>query len=182
MDEPFAQSWFLRKHDGGSVFGPLSFEQLALWASLARIAPNDLLSTDQVYWIKAPMLPQLRMDWLLELTSEHFYGPTTLDAILEFLRLGEINEETFVINTCNGTRRQLREMPALLEMAWPTPAKNRLQGESHESEPELTGISIGPQERIHDLEQSLRKERRALSEAEQRYADLEQKYRELLDR
>jgi hypothetical protein len=181
MDEPFAQSWFLRKHEGGSVFGPLSFEQLSLWASLARSRPTIALDRSSLL-IKAPMLPQLRMDWLLELTSEHFYGPATLDAILEFLRLGEINEETFVINTCNGTRRQLREMPALLEMAWPTPAKNPLQGESHGSEPELTGISIGPQERIRDLEQSLRKERRALSEAEQRYADLEQKYRELLGR
>jgi hypothetical protein len=41
------QSWFLRKHEDGSIFGPLNFDQLAHWASTAQIAPHDVLSTDQ---------------------------------------------------------------------------------------------------------------------------------------
>jgi hypothetical protein len=109
------QSWYLRKHEDGSIFGPVRFDQLARWASTAQIAPHDALSTDQRTWTKAPMLPQLGMDWLVEVTSEHYYGPTTLGAIQEFIRLGEISEDTFVINACDGTRRQIQEMRELLE-------------------------------------------------------------------
>ena len=44
----------------------------------------------------------------------------------------------------------------------------------------FAGISLRLQERIRDLEQTLREERRALTETEQRYATLEEKYRELV--
>jgi hypothetical protein len=183
MEQPSNQSWFLRKHGDGSIFGPLPFEQLALWASTAQIAPHDLLSTNQQTWIKAPMLPQLEMDWLVEITSEHYYGPTTLGAIQEFIRFGEINEETFVINTCDGTRRQIEEMPALLEMARANAASDVAEREAALiNEPAATGISIRLQERIRDLEQTLREERRALMESEQRYQELEQQYQELAQR
>ncbi len=111
------QSWYLRKHEDGSIFGPVGFDQLARWASTAQIAPHDALSTDQRTWTKAPMLPQLGMDWLVEVTSEHYYGPTTLGAIQEFIRLGEISDDTFVINACDGTRRQIQEIRELLESA-----------------------------------------------------------------
>src|ERR1700747_3598745 len=97
MDASSNQSWFLRKHQDGAVFGPLSFDQLSRWASTARIAPRDALSVDQRTWMKAPMLPELGMDWLVEVTSEHYYGPTTLGAIQEFIRLGENNEDTFFL-------------------------------------------------------------------------------------
>ncbi len=50
------------------------------------------------------------------------------------------------------------------------------------SEPAAAGISIRLQERIRDLEQTLREERRALAEAEQRYERLEGKYNALLQR
>ncbi len=180
MEQPSNQHWFLRKHGDGSIFGPLSFEQLALWASTAQIAPHDSLSTDQQSWIKAPMLSHLGMDWLVEITSEHYYGPTTLGAIQEFIRLGEINEDTFVINTCDGTRRQIQEMPSLLEMARAEADADTIENESlPANEPAATGISIRLQERIRDLEQALREERRSLMEAEQRYQELEQKYLEL---
>jgi hypothetical protein len=177
------QSWFLRKHEDGSIFGPLRFEQLARWASTAQIAPHDALSTDQQTWTKAPMLPQLGMDWLVEVTSEHYYGPTTLGSIQEFIRLGEINEETFVINACDGTRRQIQDMRELLETA---PGNAEAAANDSESsrptEPAAAGMSIRLQEEIRDLEENLREERRALTESEQRYQKLERKYQELVRR
>src|SRR3954463_4452307 len=111
MESLAAQDWFLRKHEDGQIFGPLPFAQLIRWASSAQVAPHDIVSTDQVTWVKAPMLPELGMDWLVEVTTERFYGPTTLGAIQEFMRLGEINGETFVINSCDGSRRRVSEMP-----------------------------------------------------------------------
>ena len=101
-------SWYLRKYEGGGIFGPLPFDQLSRWASKARVAPRDLVSSDQENWMKAPMLSELGMDWLVEVTSERYYGPTTLGAINEFVRLGEVTPENFVINTCDGSRRKIQ--------------------------------------------------------------------------
>jgi hypothetical protein len=178
MEEPSNQRWYLRKHEDGSVFGPLSFNQLAQWASTAQVAPHDAISADQLTWVKAPMLPELGMDWLVELTSEQYYGPTTLGAIQEFIRLGEIDGETFVINSCDGTRRQLQQIPELHEELL-SAGTAQMDEAAVSTEPSATGISIDLQDRIRDLEQSLLEERRALEEAEERYRQLEQKYLEL---
>ena len=171
MDEPSSQRWFLRKHEDGIVFGPLSFEKLTAWAFSAQIAPHDLISSDQQTWIKAPMLAQLHMDWLVEVTSERYYGPTTLGAIQEFIRLGEIDQETFLINTCDGTRRQVGEIPSLVPRARPEMAAATME-EAPQSEPATSGISVDLQERIRELEQSLLEERRAYQELERRYQEL----------
>jgi hypothetical protein len=174
------QRWFLRKHEDGSTFGPVQFDQIARWAAAAQIAPHDTLSSDGQTWLKAPMLSQLGMDWLVELTSEHYYGPTTFGALQEFIRLGEIDGGTVVINTCDGTRRQIREMPDL----WGT---SELQVEDQIEiqlgdpvAPAVAKMSLHLQERIRDLEQTLQEKRRALAESEQRYAELERKYQDLL--
>ncbi len=182
METPSGQQWFLRKHGDGSIFGPLTFEQLTTWASSAQIAPHDAVSTNQEMWTKAPMLPELGMDWLVELTTEHYYGPTTLGAIQEFLHLGEISGESFIINSCDGTRRQISEMPGLLLNIAPVTEEKPVPSSEHVSmaEPATTRMSIGLQDRIRELEQSLREERRALAEAEQRCAELERKCQELV--
>lgn len=174
-----AQEWFLRKHEDGNIFGPLSFDQLARWASSAQVAPHDVVSTDQATWTKAPMLPELGMDWLVEVTTERYYGPTTLGAIQEFMRLGEINQETVVINSCDGVRRRINEMPQVLPQIIAEETESDPIAEGTSVEPAASGMSIDVQDRIRDLEQSLREERRALREAEERYRALELKYQEL---
>jgi hypothetical protein len=182
METPSGQQWYLRKHGDGSIFGPLSFEQLAAWASSAQIAPHDALSTNQEMWMKAPMLPELCMDWLVEVTTERYYGPTTLGAIQEFLRLGEISGETFIINFCDGARKQISEMPGLLLNTEAIEEANPAPSSEHVSllEPAATRMSIGLQDRIRDLEQSLREERRALAESEQGCAELERRFQALI--
>jgi len=167
-------SWYLRKYDDGGIFGPLPFDQLSRWASKARVAPRDLVSSDQETWMKAPMLSELGMDWLVEVTSERYYGPTTLGAINEFVRLGEVTPENFVINTCDGSRRKIQEITPFFP--------NQIEeGDALvEQTPAATGMSIKFEERIRDLERSLGEERRALQEAEVRYRELEQRYQELL--
>jgi hypothetical protein len=167
-------SWYLRKYDDGGIFGPLPFDQLSRWASKARIAPRDLVSSDQQNWMKAPMLSQRGMDWLVEVTSERYYGPTTLGAINEFVRLGEVTPEDFVINTCDGSRRKIHEIASFFTTAIED------GGVLVEGSPAAAGMSIEFEERIRDLERSLGEERRALREAEARYQELEQRYQALL--
>ena len=173
MEPAETQQWFLRKHEDGAIFGPLPFEQLARWASTAQIAPHDSVSTDHENWMKAPMLAELGMDWLVEVTSERYYGPTTVGAVFEFVRLGEISPQTFVINTCDGTRRQISELEPR--------AVNFEQAEVDSAAPETSGISIDFEERIRELEQRLAEEREALRESEERYREVEARYRELLE-
>lgn len=177
MDAAASRQWFLRKHDDGTIFGPLSFDQLARWAASAQIAPRDSVSPDAENWIKAPMLPELGMDWIVEVTSESLYGPTTLGAIAEFLRLGEIGQETFVINACNATRHQIRHLAALL----PSVRSDEALPESSTHAPTAAGISMATDARIRELEQALREERRALAEVDERYRELERKYNQLVE-
>ena len=172
MEIAGGQSWFLRKHADGTVFGPMPFEQVRRWAEGAQIAPHDKISHDQETWLKAPMFPELEMDWLVEVTSEHYYGPTTLGAVREFLRLGEISDDIFVINSCDGSRRQIREFAEL------TASPNEI-AESEFDAPPASPMSLNLRERINDLERSLAEERRALAECEARYRDLETRFREL---
>lgn len=159
----------------------MQFEQITRWAAAAQVAPHDTLSSDGQTWVKAPMLPQLGMDWLVELTSEHYYGPTTVGALREFIRLGEIDGETVVINTCDGVRREIREMPDLWENTQSTADENQFQIQLDDPVgPGVAKMSMRLQERIRDLEQTLQEERRALAETQQRYNDLERKYQDLL--
>jgi hypothetical protein len=177
------QSWFLRKHEDGSTFGPVRFDQIARWAAAAQIAPHDTLSNDRQTWVKAPMLAQLGMDWLVELTSEHFYGPTTLGALQEFIRLGEIDGETLVINTRNGARCKIQEMPQLWETGQTGAGDAQTEIQLGDPVgPAVEGMSILFQEQIRDLEQNLEEERRALMEAERRYTELKQKYEAVIQR
>ena len=178
MEAPAARPWFLRKHEDGSIFGPVSFDQLVSWASFAQVAPNDSISPDQESWIKAPMLPELAMDWIVEVTSERFYGPTTLGAIREFMRLGEIDEETFVINSCDATRRQVRDLTPLFAARPVNELSDLPEKTASTIAPAAAGMSIAVQERIRELEVALREERRALAALEQEFRALDLKYRE----
>ena len=56
------------------------------------------------------MVPELGMDWLIELTTEQLYGPTTIGAIQEFLNLGEVNADTILINARDGSSSQIKDI------------------------------------------------------------------------
>src|SRR4051812_24896336 len=94
--------WFLKKHENGEIFGPVKFTKIRDWAQSAHVNSHDSLSNDKVMWTKAPMLPELEMDWLVVVEENLLYGPTTSGALLEFSRLGEITAETQLVNCCTG--------------------------------------------------------------------------------
>ena len=106
-----SENWFLRKHDSGEIFGPVPFEKIREWADSAQVNPQDMLSIDQVIWTKAPMIPEMEMDWLIVVGENLLYGPTTAEALLEFEKLGEINPATALINCNTGQSSTLGETP-----------------------------------------------------------------------
>lgn len=151
-----AQTWYLMKNDDGTVFGPISFELLQQWSVDAQISPLDKVSNDEKTWIKAPMVPELQMDFLVEVTPDQFYGPTTMGAVREFLQAGEINGDTPVTNCRDGSIRMVKEIPELQ----PDPDAEEA------SQPVRTSIRINLQQRVRDLEEALMEERRAREQAE----------------
>ncbi len=166
MDD--AQKWFLMKHEDGSVFGPIAFEQLRQWAGAAQVSPLDKVSQDEQNWVKAPMIPELEMDFLVEVSADQFYGPTTFGAVREFLAVGEIHGETPITNCRDGGMRRVKDIPEL------APAE-----EEEATQPVRTSIRINLQQRIRDLEEALMDERRAREQTEQLVERLETKLAEI---
>ena len=151
--------WYLRKASDGSLFGPITFKQLQQWAADAQVSPLDRVSSDKDNWIKAPMLPELQMDYIVEVGEDQYYGPTTLGALAEFIAAGEITPETIVTNCKDASHMRIRDLlpPALLN---PAPAPDV----SISTRP--SSIRLNLQQRIRELETALLEERRARESAE----------------
>ncbi|MEQ1860140.1 MAG: hypothetical protein ABMA13_09405 [Chthoniobacteraceae bacterium] len=162
------QTWYLQKNDDGSVFGPISFSQLKSWADDAQVSPLDKASTDQQTWVKVPMVPDLGMDYLVEVSPDQFYGPTTLGAVREFLQAGEIHAETRVTNCKDGSDATVKDIPGLLP-----------QSDDEEARPVRTSIRLNLQQRIRELEEALMDERRAREQAERMLEKLEARLSEI---
>lgn len=160
--------WYLRKHEDNEVFGPVDFAKLKEWARSAQVAPLDMVSDDQIKWIKAPMLQELHMDYLIQLGEESYYGPTTEEAVQEFLRLGEIHAGTTLINCCSGQEMVLRDS-GFYQGALP------LIEDITPNEPIRRTIRQNLQQRIRELELLLVERRQQLEMAEVRIRQLERR-------
>jgi hypothetical protein len=163
--------WYLKKHEDGHVFGPVDFTKLKEWARAAQISPLDMVSDDKVNWAKAPMLQELHMDYLIQMAEETYYGPTTEEAVQEFLRLGEINAETILINCCTGAEMALRESGFF--QGQPPPMEDIAHGE-----PGRRTIRQNLQQRIRELELLLVEKHQQLEMAEIRIRQLERRLQE----
>ncbi len=164
-----SQTWYLLKNDDGTVFGPITFDQLKQWAFDAQISPLDRVSVDAQNWMRSPMLPDLGMDYLVEVSPDQYYGPTTFGAIREFLQMGEINGETQITNCKDGSVTALKNIPEL-----------QIAGDEDEmARPVRTSIRFNLQQRIRELEEALLEERRGREDAEHHLAKLEAKLEEI---
>ncbi len=171
IDHP--ANWYLRKHENGEVFGPTPFEQIREWALAAQVNPQDMVSNDGEVWTKAPMIPELKMDWLVE-AGDVLYGPTTADALMEFVRLGEITRDTAILNCCSGEAMRLSDAPFFSEEAL-HPAIEALRT----TQPSKGGIKVSLQRRVRELETALIEKRLQLNVATDTIAKLEAKIRDL---
>lgn len=180
LDNP--DNWFLRKHEDGEVFGPIPFEKIREWAQSAQVNPQDSVSNDQTVWTKAPMIPELAMDWLVVMGEDLLYGPTTAEALIEFIQIGEITPDTIVINCANGESTPINM--AGFYQKHPHPVRPR-QEDPAESllglhpQPVKGSIRVNLQKRIRELEIALMEERRIQSLAEDTIARLEHRVKEL---
>lgn len=175
------EHWYLKKHDQGEVFGPVHFDKIKDWARSAQINPQDMLSEDGKVWTKAPMIPELEMDWLVVVGDNLLYGPTTAGALLEFAQLGEITPETPLVNCCTGQAWTLSETP-FYEQAQSEPREELIPNNPLLAMLQQTGtgsIKFNLQKRVRELEAALLDKRRKLMTAEETITRLETRIREL---
>ncbi|MEO6053925.1 MAG: GYF domain-containing protein [Chthoniobacterales bacterium] len=163
------ESWYLRKYGDNETFGPVHFNKIKEWAESAQVAPHDMVSEDAKVWTKAPMIPELEMDWLVQLSDESYYGPTTIEALLEFLQLGEITSDTLLINCTNAKQM-------LFGKADFYPSSNAPNADLRS--PQKRSIRHNLQQRIRDLELTLVEKNRQLQMAEDKILKLEAQLRE----
>lgn len=166
-----ANRWYLLKKDETEPYGPVTLDQLKRWASSAQISPMDLISNDQELWMKAPMCPELEMDWLIQLSVDQYYGPTSIAAVNEFLDAGEIDEDTLLINCRTGEVQRIGDMdleviveeePPILDDSGVSPVR--------------TAIGVTTQDKATALEQALIEERRELTTLWERFNKLYRMY------
>lgn len=172
MTTDHPENWFLKKYETAEIFGPIRFDQIRSWAKAAQVNPQDMVSTDREVWTKAPMIPDFAMDWLIEVSDNLLYGPTTAETLMEFSRLGEITRETPILNCRTGETMSLARAPFFSEEAMRPAAEDFPQ-------PPKGGIKINLQKRIRDLESSLMDKSRQVTAAKETILRLESKIREL---
>lgn len=161
--------WHLKKHDNGEVFGPIPFGRIVEWANAAQIAPQDSVSSDGELWTKAPMIPELKMDWIVRLDEDHFYGPTTIGSLLEFRENGEISGDTIIIDCCQGKELKFKDASFYANATEVDITRSPVKG----------AIRLGLQKRIRELEMGLLEKRRQLDAAADTIRRLEARIGEL---
>ncbi len=174
-----SENWYLRKYDNGEIFGPIPFAKIKEWTGSAQVSPQDMLSTDKTVWTKAPMIPELKMDWLVVVGEELLYGPTNEEALLEFVKMGEITPDTPLINSCTEEKTVLSQTKFYIDDQ-NKPAEEEA-GTSLLSiiQPNKGGIRTNLQKRVRELELSLLEKRRQLTTYEETISKLEMKVAEL---
>ena len=80
------------------------------WASDGRVAPEDLVSRDNVAWVPAPDWTELEMEWVLALPSGVNYGPVHVRVLEDLLSTKAIPADTPVTNKRTGVAGKLPEI------------------------------------------------------------------------
>ena len=92
---------FLKRSDG-EVYGPVDLPTLQLWATDGRVAPDDKVSADQKIWVAATDLPELSMDWKVELRDGSIYGPIHLLALRDMIHDGTVSRRAKIKHKQTG--------------------------------------------------------------------------------
>ncbi len=163
------------------IYGPTDLETLRSWASEAKISPLDKLSNDdRKSWVRAPMVGDLQMDWLIEMPDNYLYGPTNIGTIQEFLATGEIDENVRVINCVEGSEICLAD--ADFYKASPHHIRSADTSFVGTQWPEDMRLETGDQalkQRLLSLERTNVELQRSVDEWQQAYASLRQQFIEM---
>lgn len=78
------------KTPDGTIYGPVDVVTLCTWAADARVIPGCKISRDGKAWRPAEDIPELRLNWVVELSDGTSYGPLNLLAIWTLMLEGSL--------------------------------------------------------------------------------------------
>lgn len=109
-------SYYLRTPDG-TIYGPVDIVTLCIWATDARVIPGCALSERQDAWFPVETLPELRLNWSVQLADGSIYGPLNLLAIRVLASEKSIPPGARLSENGNGRKAILDDslMPLLVE-------------------------------------------------------------------
>ena len=80
------------------MYGPVELTELRNWAEQCRVVPGNELSQDRQKWVPAESIPELGMQWMIELLDKSTCGPFNGVALNELVRDGLAAPDAKVTN------------------------------------------------------------------------------------
>ena len=95
------KEWYVKTGDG-NVYGPADVPSLVAWAEDGRIGPSSFLSKNRIDWTHAQLLPELGMDWLVEVNPGLILGPYNRKFLIMSHRAGNFPADARVFALHRG--------------------------------------------------------------------------------
>lgn len=102
-------TWRVRLSNG-AVYGPIELDELRTWAEECRLAPGDQVSSDKGHWANAETLPELRMQWMVEMASGEIFGPVHLNAVVDFFHSRLVLPSSRLANRVTGKKSTVADL------------------------------------------------------------------------
>lgn len=98
------------KLSNGAVYGPIEPGELRTWAEECRLAPGDQVSSDTGNWVNVETLPELTMQWMVEMVSGEIFGPVHLHAVVDFFHSRLVLPSSRLINRVTGEKSTVADL------------------------------------------------------------------------
>ena len=111
-------AWYLKMNDG-TIYGPADLNRLQAWARGGRVAPSGQISSDLKSWVPASQMPELGMEWLVEVEQGQYYGPFHPDVIRDLIAQKRIpaSARRFRLDTGRAQEDHSKSLNVALEKA-----------------------------------------------------------------
>ena len=111
-------TWYL-KMDDGTVYGPADLKRLQAWAREGRIGSSSQISSDRKSWTPASLLPELGMEWIIEVGQGEYFGPFHPDVIRDLIAQKRVpaSARRFRLDTGRAQEDHSKELNAALAKA-----------------------------------------------------------------
>lgn len=96
-------NWYLRKPEG-EVYGPVDLATLQLWATDNRVSSDDFVSQDRENWRRATDMPELGLDWVIEMRDGSEFGPVHALVVRDLVHEGSVSRRAFMTNVRTGEK------------------------------------------------------------------------------
>jgi len=150
------KEYFLRLEDDDTIYGPMQAAVLRDWAAQCRISPGDEISADKQSWMPAESLPDLKMDWMVELVDGSQYGPLNVLAIHDLLADGAVAANASAFHQKTKVTLSVDKLPTMeMAAAYDALGKGKLDGLGGEESGEKDGGNW--QEKFEEAQSQVKK-------------------------